>query len=474
MLNKERALHASDQYWETTALRILEEYLSIANLSPAFDPSWRERGAMDQALALYHKSAENQRADMYLTSEIVRFGDRTPVLVVDVPGTTGGNVLMYGHIDKQPPFSGWHKGLEPFRATREGERLYGRGAADDGYALFAALGALHILAKQNAPRPRCLILIEACEESGSYDLPYYLSRLAPRISKPELVVCLDSGCASYDRLWLTTSLRGLVSGTLRADIMTEGVHSGDGGGIVPSTSWILRHVIARVEDTATGRIVLDDLYAPIPDERDRQARAAATVLGSEVHDRFSFVPGSGPICADAGELMLNQTWRPSLETIGGAGLPAISEAGNVLRPFTAEKLSLRIPPNIDPALAAAALKHALERDPPCGARVSFTIEKTSPGWNAPPLAPWLADSLNEGSQAFFGRPLMLMGEGGTIPFARLLGQEFPDAQFLVTGVLGPGSNAHGPNEFLHIPTAKRLTACLAQALTDCAAQYGRS
>lgn len=471
MLNFERAAQSSEIFWEETAVPKLTEYLGIRNLSPAFDPEWREHGFMNQAIQLFGESAYLQRSVLpYLQAEIIRFDNRTPVLLIEVQGTTGGNVLLYGHLDKQPEFAGWREGLNPWNATREGDRLYGRGGADDGYAMFAALGALRLLAEQNLPRPRCVILIEACEESGSYDLPEYLSRLAPRIGKPELVVCLDSGCASYDRLWLTTSLRGLVAGTLRADVLSEGIHSGDGSGIVPSSSWVLRHLIARVENPLTGDITLPDLQTVIPVERLRQAQAVATELGDELYNRFPFVPGVTPRINSPYELILNRTWRSTLSTIGGEGLPRLSEAGNVLRPYTTEKLSLRIPPTVDPVQAGAALKRMFEQDSPCGARVSFTVDKTSVGWNAPPLPAWLAQSINEGSEKFFGRSMMLMGEGGTIPFAGLLGQEFPEAQFLVTGVLGPNSNAHGPNEFLHLPTAIKLTACVAKTLTDYAAR----
>ncbi len=473
MLDIDRTLLASERFWETQALPTLSEYLRIPNLSQIFDPQWQATGAMHRAAMLFQNWLESNRTSPYLLSEIIQHPGRTPLLLVEIPGTTGGNVLIYGHLDKQPPFTGWREGLDPWQPTREGDRLYGRGAADDGYALFAAIGALKLLAEQNQPQPRCTILIEAGEESGSPDLPFYLERLASKIGKPGLIVCLDSGCATYDRLWLTTSLRGLITGTLRADVLTEGVHSGDSSGIVPSSSGILRHLMSRVEDPVSGAITLKELYTNIPPERRRQAELVATVLGEKLYTRFPFINPQDDRILDLPELILNRTWRPTLCTIGGEGLPPLASAGNVLRPYTAEKLSLRIPPTVKASAAAQALKQRLEERPPWGSRTSFTVEKVATGWHAPLLAPWLANSLNEASLAFFGRTMMQLGEGATIPFAGLLADEFPEAQFLVTGVLGPESNAHGPNEFLHLPAVKRLTACLANVLTDFAQQHLR-
>lgn len=473
MLQCDRALQASELFWEQDALPVLSDYLRLPNLSQIFDPDWKKNGAMDKAAQLFQDWLQKNKASPYLHSEIVQFPGKTPVLLIEIPGTAGGNVLIYGHLDKQPPFTGWRAGLDPWKPTREGDRLYGRGAADDGYAVFAAVGALKLLAEQNQPRPRCIILIEAGEESGSPDLPFYLEYLAPKIGKPQLIVCLDSGCASYDRLWLTTSLRGLITGTLRADVLTEGVHSGDSSGIVPSSSTVLRQVIARVEDPQSGSVTLKELHAEIPEERRRQARLLATTVGEDLIRHFPFVEENDGGILNLSELVLNRTWRPTLCTIGGEGLPPLSAAGNVLRPYTAEKLSIRLPPTVNAFEAAAALKHRLEERPPWKSRVAFRVEKVATGWHAPPLAHWLVESLNESSLAFFGRTMMQFGEGATIPFAGLLAKEFRDAQFLVTGVLGPESNAHGPNEFLHLPTAKRLTACLAKTLNDFALHYSQ-
>ena len=460
---------AADQIWENEILPTLEKYIRIPNRSPTFDADWQQAGHMDGAVALIADWCRKQPL-AGLTVEVVRLPGRTPVIYMEVPargpgaGDSRDTVLLYGHLDKQPEMTGWRAGLGPWTPVRQGDKLYGRGGADDGYAAFASLAALRILGEQGLPHARCVILIEACEESGSYDLPAYIEALAPRIGSPSLVVCLDSGCGNYDQLWMTTSLRGLVSGNLSVEILQEGVHSGDASGIVPSSFRILRSILSRIEDENTGEVRLDALQIPVPSERQAQALATATALGDEVYSKFPWVEGARPVVDHHAELILNRTWRPALSITGIDGIPGLSSAGNVLRPKTTVKLSLRIPPRIDPGAATVALKAVLERAPPYGAKVRFDGEKASVGWDAPPLAPWLERAAQTASSAFFGRPAMAMGEGGSIPFMGMLGEKFPAAQFLITGLLGPESNAHGPNEFLHIPAGKRLTCCVAEVI----------
>jgi acetylornithine deacetylase/succinyl-diaminopimelate desuccinylase-like protein len=450
--------------WEGRIVPALEEYVRIPAKSPAFDPDWATHGYLDQAVALAAGWARGRPVEG-LRLEVVRLPGRTPVLLVEVPGRDDRTVLLYGHLDKQPEMVGWGEGLGPWSPVRRGDRLYGRGAGDDGYAVFAAVTAVEALQAQGVPHARCVILVETCEESGSADLPAYMDALAPRLGVPELVVCLDASCGNYEQLWLATSLRGLVSGVLSVEVLEEGIHSG-ASGVVPSSFRILRQLLSRLEDEQTGQIRPPDLHVTIPPERLEQARAVAAALGDGLAERFPVVPGMRLAHDDPVELVLAQTWRPALAVTGADGLPSLADAGNVLRPRTAVKVSLRIPPTLDAARAAARLQALFETDPPYGARVRFTAATPSAGWNAPPLAPWLAASLARGSTAHFGRPPMFAGVGGSIPFMSMLGARFPDAQFVVTGVLGPGSNAHGPNEFLHVPTGVRVTACVAEILAD--------
>ena len=455
--------------WDAEIVPQLVEYIRIPNKSPMFDADWVKHGYMEQAVSLMETWARAQDVPG-MTLEVVRLEGRTPLIFIEVPAANGGRnddcILLYGHLDKQPEMTGWDEGKGAWEPVMEGDRLYGRGGADDGYAIYGSLAAVMALQAQGAAHARCVVLIEACEESGSYDLPAYVDHLAERIGKPSLVVCLDSGCGNYDQLWRTTSLRGMAGGNLTVKVLEEGVHSGDASGIVPSSFRIIRELLSRIEDERTGRILVDGMHVEIPAERRQQAGKVAEVLGTDVYDKFPFLPGMTPMASDLTELVLNRTWRPALSITGADGLPALSSAGNVLRPQTSVKLSLRLPPTLDGKRGGELLQEALLKDPPYGAQVSLHLEKASTGWNAPALAPWLENAIDQASQDFFGKPAMYMGEGGTIPFMGMLGEKFPGAQFMITGVLGPHSNAHGPNEFLHIPMGKGVTACVARVIAE--------
>lgn len=468
-MNNEQLMRFVGEVWDKSIVPALCEYIRIPNKSAHFDKDWEKHGHMDAAAELMRQWCE-AHALPGMKTEIVRLPGRTPLLFIDVPASGDKHstdcVLMYGHMDKQPEFTGWAEGLSPWTPVIRNGRLYGRGGADDGYAVFGSLLALKALAEQKIPHARCVIIIEGSEESGSPDLPAYIDALADRIGEPSLVVCLDAECGNYDQFWCTTSLRGNLTGTLRVDVLREGVHSGMASGIAASSMRIARQVLDRVEDSATGRIKLDALYAKIPEDRVQQAQAAAKALGTEVYRKLPMVEGMQPMDQDPAELLLNSTWRPTLSTTGVDGIPDLPNAGNVLRPYTAFKLSFRIPPGVDPERAGAAIKETLEKDPPYRAKVRYEADPGADGWNAPSTAPWLAASMSLASKNFFGKDAMYMGVGGTIPFMGMLNVKFPKTQFLVTGVLGPQSNAHGPNEFLEIETGKKVTACVAQVVAD--------
>ncbi len=452
-----------EQKWDTEITPRLIEYIRIPCKSPHFDASWEAHGHIDEAVRLAEQWCRTQPVDD-MTIEVVRLPARTPVLMIVIPGEGSASALLYGHLDKQPEMTGWRDGFGPWHPVIENDRLYGRGGADDGYAVFGALTAIAALRAQGIPHRRCVLLIETCEESGSYDLPFYLDALADRIGEVDLVVGLDSGCGNYDQLWVTTSLRGLAAGVLTVEVLTEGVHSGDASGVVPSSFRIARELLDRIDNPRTGRVRARSFHCRVPAERVEQARLAGQILGESVYAKFPFVDATEPVTRDLTEAVLNRTWRPALSVTGADGLPSIESAGNVLRPRTALKLSLRLPPTVDGNKASLDLKQLLEADPPHRARIAFHTDQAASGWNAPATAPWLADVLEHASQRHFHRPAAMMGEGGTIPFMAMLGKRFPAAQFVITGVLGPQSNAHGPNEFLHLPTAKRLTACVADVL----------
>jgi acetylornithine deacetylase/succinyl-diaminopimelate desuccinylase-like protein len=451
--------------WDESIIERLVAYVRIPNKSPAFDPDWESHGYMEAAIQLM---AEWCRAQPLPGArvEIRRLAGLTPLLLVDVPGELPGCVLLYGHLDKQPEFTGWNSGLGPWEPVIRDGKLYGRGGADDGYAVFSSLTAIAALKQQNIKLPRCVVLIEACEESGSQDLPAHLESLGNAIDEPSLVVCLDAECGNYDQVWCTTSLRGNLVGTLRVRVLTEGVHSGMATGIAATPFRILEQLLLRIENPVTGDLLLDELHVSLPADRRAQATRAAAVLGDTVAGKLPWVRGVHALSNDPTELIINNTWRSTLAVTGADGLPPTGSAGNVLLPELAVKLSLRLPPTCNAERATQAVREALQRDPPYGAHVSFDAGSATGGWNAPVFAPWLEESIGRASHAVYAREAVHIGCGGTIPFMGMLGERFPNTQFFITGVLGPHANAHGPNEFLHIDYTRKLTACVSLVLAD--------
>ena len=462
-MDKDLAISLTDEEWEKSIIPELVEYIRVPNKSPAFDPDWQSNGFMEQVVDQFVAWSQHQNIEG-MELDVIRLPKRTPLIFIDIPGDTENTVLLYGHLDKQPEMMGWNEGFGPWKPVLKENKLYGRGGADDGYALFASLLAIKILHKQKIPHARCVVIIEACEESGSYDLPFYIDHLKDRLGKPELVICLDSGCGNYEQLWSTTSLRGLVGGELKVEVLDEGIHSGDISGIIPSSFRILRQLLDRIEDPVSGQILLKECYVDIPNKRIEQAKHAASVLNENVFRRFPIKGNIRPISDDMVELILNRSWRPTLSYLGASGLPEINDAGNVLRPFTSIKLSMRLPPTCSSKIVSKKLKELLLNDPPNGAKISFEIDWSVDGWMAPEISPWLEKALDEASENYFNKPSVHIGEGWSIPFMGMLGEKFPEAQFLITGVLGPCSNAHGPNEFLHIPAAKKITCCVAEII----------
>jgi acetylornithine deacetylase/succinyl-diaminopimelate desuccinylase-like protein len=455
--------------WDESVMEPLIAYVRIPNKSPMFDPQWERHGHMEAAVTLMADWCRRQPLPGAQV-EVRRLPGKTPLLLVDVPGERPGGVLLYGHLDKQPEFTGWLPGLGPWEPVLREGKLYGRGAADDGYAVFSSLTAIAALKEQKIALPRCLVLIEACEESGSIDLAAHLTALGDGLGEPSLVVCLDAESGNYEQVWCTTSLRGLLDGTLTVRVLTEGVHSGMATGIAPTPVRILQQLLARIEDPVTGDLLLEELHVTLPADRRAQARAAAQVLGDSLAGKLPWVPGAQPISNDPTELIINNSWRSSLAVTGADGLPPVGSAGNVLLPQLAVKLSVRLPPTCDAARASRAVRETLERDPPYHSQVSFQPGSATGGWNAPAFAPWLEESIGRASRAIYGREAVHIGCGGTIPFMGMLGERFPRTQFFITGVLGPHSNAHGPNEFLHLDYTKKLTACVSQVLADHAGQ----
>jgi acetylornithine deacetylase/succinyl-diaminopimelate desuccinylase-like protein len=450
--------------WRPDVLPLLDRFARIPDLSPAFQSDWESLGHLEEAATLLAEWAAARPLPGAVV-EVVRLPGLTPTVVVDVPAShpdIEGTVLLYGHYDKQPPLDGWSPGRGPFTPTIDGDRLFARGVADDGYALPSALLALEVLAACGGHHARCVVLIEGSEESGSPHLPDVLAHLVDRIGTPDLVVALDSGAPTHDRFWITTSLRGAVVGTLTVTVLDHGVHSGSAGGVVPSSFRLIRQLLDRLENPVTGDLLLDELRSDPPPRAAADARALTEARSDGGIDGASFPVVTGLVLegADPAERAVRNAWHGSVAVVGASGLPPVESAGAVLRPSTSLKLVVRLPPTADGDRAAAAIGRALTEDPPSGARVTWSTGQVAGGWAAAPFPPWLDAALDDASTTCFGAPSGRFGEGGSIPFMGWLADRFPEAHILAAGVLDPESNAHGPDESLHLPTAERVTAAL--------------
>ncbi len=471
-LNAAQTLQHISAAWDNDIVAQLEDYIAIPAKSPMFDADWAQHGHIDHVVRNAASWIEAQKISG-LKLEVVRLAGRTPVLFFEVAATSPSSqtVLLYGHLDKQPEASGWRVDLGPWSPKYEGGKLYGRGAADDGYSVYASIAAIAAIQSQRVAHPRIVALIETSEESGSSDLAPYIDALHSRLGAVGLVICLDSGAGNYEQLWLTNSLRGMTGGTLKVQVLNEGVHSGDASGLVPSSFRILRHLLDRLEDSATGRILPAAFHCEVPAERLAQASATAAILGQELIEEFPWAHDESgqpvrPTSSDPLAALLSRTWEPTLSVTGADGFPDLKSAGNVLRPYTAFKLSVRLPPLVDAERAAAQLKTLLESEAPYRARVSLEDLSSHSGWSATASPVWFEQALQAASMSYFGAPCGFIGQGGSIGFVGMLLAQFPQAQMMICGVLGPHSNAHGPNEFLHVPYAKKLTAAVAHVITQ--------
>jgi len=459
-MDKTALYHYCDNFWEQHIVPTLTDYIRIPALSVDFDPKWQANGHLDQARRLALNWLQ-QHAPSHWRLMDKSVAHLTPLIMIEIPGNSESTVLIYGHLDKQPEMEGWWEGYGPWMPRMTDNKLYGRGGADDGYALFAAVAAVKALEQQQLAHDRIVVLIEFSEESGSPHLPEYLESCSDIIGTPRLVIALDSGAGDYERMWSTTSLRGMLSCQLTVKVLTEATHSGIASGIVPDSMRIMRHLLDRLEDSASGEIKLPGLYADIPQQRRQQAHATAAIIGEQLLNSFNTVENLQAVSSDSAELLLNNTWRPTLCVVGQKGLPLVKDAGNVLRAYTVFKLSFRLPPSLTIDGAKKEIEKALTADIPYSAQVELIFDQGGQGWDAPALSSWLEEASEQASLHYYGKSAQYIGLGASIPFMAMLGKSYPQAQFLITGVLGPKSNAHGPNEFIDIPYAKKLTACVA-------------
>ena len=456
---------------DSGSIPALTEFIKVPSTSPLFDPDWETNGLIRQAYTVLLNYVKTLNIAGF-SVDVITNPHESDLIYIEVEATRAGlpTVLMYGHMDKQPAFTGWHDFCGATNPAIKDNRLYGRGGADDGYSITAAMIAVKACQDQGQPHGRVVMVLETEEESGSPHLIDTLNRIKPRIGTPSLIVCLDSGAMTYDRMWITSSLRGVSAFDFKVQILQNGVHSGDASGIVPSSFRIMRQLLSRLEDCETGRIKLECLYSPLEPQVYKNMADVCNVIGWSFVKSFPFLEGAQTVDRDLVENMLNRAWRPTLSVVGANGLPEAATAGNVLRPSTTLRLSVRLPPRIKADEATERIKEVLTTNVPYGAHTEISREGKGNGWAMNQPRKWLEDAYQAASQEFYGNPALYMGEGGSIPFMGSLQELYPEADFLVIGVLGPESNAHGPNEMLDIPNYKKLTCCVAHILTEHAKQ----
>ncbi len=454
----------AERIWEESIIPSLGEFIEIHALSPMFEPNWDELGELQSTIDLFCSWLDEQGIQG-MSYDIHRIGEHSPVLLVTIEGTGSGEVMFYSHLDKQPSRPHlWSEGLHPLKAVRRDPFLFGRGSVDDGYGGYLCVAAIRLLQESGIPHPKATFLIETCEESGSFDLPPYLDALTDELGNPDLIVVLDSGGPSYEHIWVTEALRGLVAGKLSARVSHEGVHSGMSGGAIPSSFRIQRMLLDRVENSQTGEVLIPEMHVEISDKIKREADTLGKILGDELWKSLPVVDTLEAQSKGSSEMLLDVNWRPALSVIGADGIPPVQTAGNVLRTNTDLKLSFRIPPGVKADEVQKIVKATLEANPPYGAEVTYHPTEPADGFHAPPLHEGVAAALESASLHLTGHPPMATWIGGTIPFMAMIQGKYPEACFLCTGSSGPGNNAHGPDEKLHIPHSKRLNVALAAAI----------
>lgn len=454
---------------QTEALLIptIQEFIKIPNQSRAFDPEWQTNKLNERVCDFAIEFANKLNIENF-TIEKIEEKERTPVVLAIAEMKDAPTILMYGHLDKQPPLTDeWTDGLKPYEPTIKGDKLYGRGGADDGYAFFTSALILKALQLSKLQTARVVLFFETDEESGSKDLVYFLEKNEAKIGKPDLVICLDSGCVDYEHLCMTTTLRGVCNFTLKVEVTDKGVHSGSASGIIPDSFRIGRKLLEQFEVSENGKLLVEEFYVNVPEDKYKQAFDLVNELGGKIDWKFPFLDGVKPTVEDTFKQYMNRCWMPQLTLISMDGVPNIANAGNVLRPFTTFGFSLRLPPTLDSTKAKKLVEEFfLKVAKPYNAHVTVDVKGSGQGFNCPTYDAKLKANIEEAAKNGFGKSALYYGEGGSIPFINELNAKFPKSQFIVTGVLGPESNAHGPNEFLHLPYLRKIVLSLAHIVKN--------
>lgn len=456
-----------EQFWLEEAQPTLMDFIRLPSKSTAFDPQWKEHGYLLQACRLAANWIQKIIPDA--TCEIIEDEGKTPCLFVEI----GSNdlerqektIAFYGHLDKQPENEGWKDGLGPWTPYFDGEYLFGRGACDDGYSVFAMITAVETLRRSKMKHPRIVAIFETQEESGSSDLEGYLHQLKAKIGSPECFIVLDNQCGDYNRLWLNTSLRGNISGTLSVSTMSYGVHSGSFSGIVPDPFTVAMTLLGRIQHPETGEILLDTLQAQIPALRLKQIQEVSLRMGDQIWKTAPLLENVQPKYGNNDAILIQSTWKPSLTIIGIDGIPSIQNAGNVIQGSVSLRLSFRIPPGIDIDNALQSINDCFTQNIPYGCSVTWNSLEYLPGWCAPSHSVKYEKLFHDAGEQVFEEKTLACGQGASIGFIPKFEKLFPKTEIILIGVLGPQSNAHSPNEALNVLYTQKLIETIAIVLS---------
>jgi acetylornithine deacetylase/succinyl-diaminopimelate desuccinylase-like protein len=371
-----------------------------------------------------------------------------PAVVARRPAPDGApTVLLYAHHDVQPVGAVRDWLSEPFTPTQRGERLYGRGSADDKAGIAAHLAAVR--AYDGEPPVGVTVFVEGEEEVGSPTLAAFLDAYGDLLAA-DVIVIADSGNWAVGKPALTTSLRGLADVVVEVRTLEHAVHSGMFGGPVPDALSCLCRLLATLHDDA-GNVAVQGLISGPAAELDYpldRFRAEASVL-----DGVELI-GTGTV--------VERLWtRPALSVLA-IDAPRVAEASNTLIPVASAKVSLRVPPDNDARAALTALTSHLHSHAPWGAQVSVTAGDTAQPVAINAEGPAYDVTRSAFRDAWDGEEPVDIGIGGSIPFIAAFAEAFPDAAILVTGIGDPDTRVHGANEGLHLAEFRRV--CLAEAL----------
>ena len=449
----------------------LMNFIRIPNLSPAYDYEWNTNGLLLKAANLiiaYAKSLEIKNAQINLIQD----KGYSPLIFIEIPASRPNDnrtVLLYAHFDKQPHGTGWDDDKGPTKPVIQNGRLYGRGSADDGYASFSMLTAIKACQEHNCPLPRICLIFEGAEESTDEHLTYYFNKLLPIIGENVIAfIPLDSGCADYDRLWITNSLRGVCDYEINIQTLDNNISFGpEASGRIAENLFILRKAIDAVMDTSTGDVKIEEFYVKdIPEEIQEEMDKEIEIVGEQFFKEIPLYEGVKPLKTDIKEAMINNRWKPTCSILGIDNCPKIEDNGFGVKKSITVKMSMRLPPGIDSHAALEALKKVVKENIYFDAKVKFLSAEVADGWKLTNFSEKTKNVLNKASKEYFGNELVFKGMGGSIPFITYFQTKYPNADVICTGILGADCFEHGPNENLHLEACKKMILVLCYFLSE--------